>query len=280
MSTTENQDQMPRRHVPPRRTTLRHTLRYFRRFGFKGGMQAARVRARSETPIAVRLPELLHPLWIRPDTSDVATFDEVFVAREYEISCADFFPRHVLDLGANVGFASVQFAMRWPEASILAIEPEAENMVMLKRNTGAYRRINALHAAVWSRPAQLAVENPQGAANAFRMTEADGLSGARIPAFTIAQLIARMGSDRVDLLKMDVEGAEREILRTAHEWLDRVQVLVIELHDRFVPGCSEALYAALHGRRLRQEIVGQNLVIDLRPGGQSRCECPPEMLGW
>jgi FkbM family methyltransferase len=270
MSTTENQDQMPRPHAPPRRNELRHTLRYFKRFGFKGGMQAARVRARSETPIAVRLPELTHPLWVRPGTSDVATFDEVFVAREYEIPFTDFAPRHVLDLGANVGFASVQFATRWPGASILAIEPEAENVVMLKRNTGAYRRINALHAAVWSRPAQLAVENPHDAANAFRMTEADGLNGAGIPAFTVAQLIARLGSDRVDLLKMDVEGAEREILRTAHEWLDRIHVLVIELHDRIVPGCSEALYAALHGRRLRQEIVGQNLVIDLRPDGQSR----------
>jgi hypothetical protein len=69
---------------------------------------------------------------------------------------------------------------------------------------------------------------------------------------------------------MDVEGAEAEILRGADEWLDRVSVMVIELHDRMVPGCSEALYDALHGRRFRQEIAGQNLVIDLRPGRGNR----------
>jgi FkbM family methyltransferase len=250
---------------PPRTSaTLRHTVRYLTRFGWKGGIQAARVRAHATDPLTVRLPELRHPLWVRPGTSDVATFDEVFVAREYDIPLEEFVPQTILDLGANVGFASVQFANRWPAATILAVEPEAENVVMLKRNTGHYRNVDALHAAVWSRSTDLGIENPSDAANAFRMTETGASDGARIPAFTVAQLIDRLGTDRVDLLKMDVEGAEREILRNAQDWIDRVNVLVIELHDRFVPGCAEALYDAVRGRHFRQEIVGQNLVLDLR----------------
>jgi FkbM family methyltransferase len=227
-------------------------------------MQAARVHTHSSNPVAVRLPELPHPLWVRPGTSDVATFNEVFVAREYDLPFTDFVPRHVLDLGANVGYASVHFASRWPQAVILAVEPEAENVVLLKRNTGLYPRVNALHAAVWSRTTEVAVANPKDDANAFRMTEAANGSGPRVPAFTIGQLIDRMGCGRLDLLKMDVEGAEVEILRAASEWLDRVNVMIVELHDRMVPGCGAALIAALQGRRFRMEIVGQNLVIDLR----------------
>ena len=265
MTVSEDLRPAPPVNSPPRENALRHTLRYLNRFGWRTGLQAARVHTRSPEPIAVRLPGIAHPIWLRPGTSDVATFDEVFLGREYDLPFADFAPRHVLDVGANVGYASVHFATQWPQASVLAVEPEAANAVLLKRNTGAYRHIDALHAAVWSRPTSLAVENPHADANAFRMTEANDGGGPRIPAFTLSQLIARLGCERLDLLKMDVEGAEAEILRNAADWLDRVNVLIIELHDRLVPGCGEALSAALHGRRFRQEIVGQNLAIDFRP---------------
>ena len=250
--------------TPPSKRGLRHTLRYFSRFGLKTGMQVARVHRPSVHPVSVQLPELAHPLWVRPGTSDAATFDEVFVAHEYELPFHDFSPRHILDLGANVGYASVQFAARWPDAAILAVEPESENLSLLKLNTGAYRNIHALHAAVWSRATAGAVANPNDDANAFRMTEAIGESSATIPAYTIPQLMERLGCEQLDLLKMDVEGAEAEILRGAAERLDQVNVFVVELHDRMVPGCGEALCGALQGRRFRQEIVGQNLVFDFR----------------
>lgn len=227
-------------------------------------MQAARIRARSPEPIPLRLRELPHPLWVRPGTSDVETFDEVFVALEYDLPFADFSPRHILDLGANVGYASVRFAARWPQAAILAVEPALENMMLLKRNTGPYPNITALRAAVWSRATEVAVANPDDAANAYRMSEAVKGGAERVPAYTISQLIARLGHERLDLLKMDVEGAEAEIFRGPLEWLGAVNVMVIELHDRLAPGCAEALYGALHGRHFRQEIVGQNLVLDFR----------------
>ena len=265
MSVAETHSAASRLHAPPPRRTWRQALRYFSRFGLKTGWQATRLRARTAHPVMVRLPELLHPLWVRPGTSDAATFDEVFVSREYDLPLADFSPRRILDLGANVGFVSVLFASRWPNASILSVEPQTENILLLKRNAGHYRGITALHAAVWSRATDVVIENPADAANAFRVAESNAAEAPRVPALTIPQLIERLGGERVDLLKMDVEGAEREILRDARSWLDRVAVLMIELHDRIVPGCAEALYQALQGRRLRQEIVGQNLVIDLRP---------------
>jgi FkbM family methyltransferase len=260
----------PSAKSPAGATGLRGTLRYFSRFGLRTGLQVSRVHGRSARPIPVRLPELAHSLWLRPGSSDAATFDEVFVAREYDLPLSDFSPRHILDLGANVGYASVLFATRWPQASLLAVEPEAQNVTMLKRNTGPYRQINTLHAAVWARPAEVTVANPEDDANAFRMVESPGAGGAKVAAFTIPQLMERLGCEQVDLLKMDVEGAEAEILRDASGWIGRVNVLVVELHDRFVPGCGEALCAALHGKKFRQEIMGQNLVIDFRPPMPSR----------
>jgi FkbM family methyltransferase len=203
---------------------------------------------------------------MRPGTSDVVTFDEVFLGREYDLPFSDFAPRHILDLGANVGYASLYFISRWPEASILAVEPALENLILLKRNTSRYLSIDTVHGAVWSNSAQLSFENPEADANAFRVSETDK-DGDRekIQAYTVAQLLDQLGCDRGALVKMDVEGAEAGILRGDVRWLDRVDVLVIELHDRLAPGCAEALFAAVAGRRFRLEIMGQNLALDFRP---------------
>lgn len=243
---------------------LKRTLRYVNRFGWRAGWQATRLHGPQNAVVAVQLPGFAHPFWARTGTSDVATFDEVFMAREYELPFADFSPAHILDLGANVGYASLCFAARWPRAHILAVEPDAGNFRFLTRNTQAWARITPLHAAVWAHPTRVVVANPDAAPNALRMCESAGTATGDIEAFTVAQLIEHTGRPRVDLLKMDVEGAEAAILSHSADWLDRVDVLVIELHDRMVPGCAEALCHALRGRRFHQEIVGANLAIDLR----------------
>lgn len=248
-------------------TSFKQTLRYINRFGLRSGLQAGRLHGDAGATIAVELPRVGRPLWARTGTSDVATFSEVFVAGQYDLPVDDFTPTHILDLGANVGYASVCFAARWPAAHILALEPSAQNFALLQRNIAGWPNITALQGAVWSHAGSVRIANPQDDANAFRMGErADGSAGEGedVPAFTVAQLMAQLGSERIDLLKMDVEGAEAEILRGHPAWLDAVDVLVIELHDRIAPGCSETLYDALRGRHFAQEISGGNLVIDLR----------------
>jgi FkbM family methyltransferase len=247
----------------PRRRRLRRVLRYISRFGLRGGLGAARLHREHGALVRLQLPGIDAPLWARAGTSDVETFEEVFVERQYEIPFERLAPRRILDLGANVGYASVWFASRWGDADILAVEPAAGNIALLERNTEPWPRIARRQAAVWPRAAQVSVANPHDAANAFRMSE-DASGADAVPGFTIADLMAQQGWDEIDVLKMDVEGAEAEILRGDTRWLDRVGIFVVELHDRIVPGCARALVAALHGRRFQCEIVGSNLAIDLR----------------
>src|SRR5581483_8252493 len=85
-------------------------LRFARRFGPRAALQAARMDRPGGEPVEVRLPGVAHPLWARPRTSDVATFDEIFLGREYDLPWKCFEPAHILDLGANVGYTSVFFA--------------------------------------------------------------------------------------------------------------------------------------------------------------------------
>jgi FkbM family methyltransferase len=248
---------------------IRQTIRYCRRFGIRTGIQVARAHAQSNNgrspstrPIVIKMRGLSHPVLIRGGTSDPWTFDEVFVAQEYKINIPGFAPKHILDLGANVGYASIYFANTWPNARILALEPEAGNFSLLERNVSKYSNVQPANGAVWSRPTSVTVANPAGYENSFQMVE--GVGGSAIRAYTISELADTLGGTRIDLLKMDIEGAEAEVLNAARDWIDRIDVMVIELHDRFVPGCGEALVRALSGKRFRSDIVGRNLVFDFR----------------
>src|SRR5438034_61021 len=114
---------------------LRRVLRYVSHFGTRAGLRAAKLHRPRGALVPIDLPELPQLVWARSGTSDVETFEEVFVDRHYEIPFADFSPRTILDLGANIGFASVFFAARWPRARILAVEPAADNLGLLRKNT-------------------------------------------------------------------------------------------------------------------------------------------------
>ena len=74
-----------------------------------------------------------------------------------------------------------------------------------------------------------------------------------------------IGGKAIDILKLDVEGAERELFnRGAEDWLGAVGQMIIELHDRFVPGCAYAFYSAIGRYPFVQEIEGKNIFINFQ----------------
>ena len=84
--------------------------------------------------------------------------------------------------------------------------------------------------------------------------------------------LRQSSADKIDLLKLDIEGAELELFSCGSDvWLGHVRLLVLELHDRFRPGCAQALYTAANGRPFTQEIRGETLFIRFRES----CTSPP-----
>ena len=80
---------------------------------------------------------------------------------------------------------------------------------------------------------------------AFQVAEAGSTDSDMIPGVTIGGILSIARSEHVDILKLDSEGAEKELFESERElWLDKIGVIVVELHDRFRTGCSEALYKA------------------------------------
>ena len=66
---------------------------------------------------------------------------------------------------------------------------------------------------------------------------------------------------RIDVLKIDIEGSELEVLKHSKAWIDDVKTIIIELHDRFQPGCTEALAIAIGGHTYRNSTTGESVVI-------------------
>ena len=152
----------------------------------------------------------------------------------------------IIDAGANIGLSAVWFADRYPAARMLAVEPEPANFDILLRNTAAYPNIRCVRAAVSNNGDDLEIANPGTAPWGYQVTAKRSHSDASVVhAVTIKDLLDELVTDRLDVLKMDIEGSELEVFAHPEQWLDRIDHIIIELHDRFRSGCSRTFYNAV-----------------------------------
>lgn len=175
-----------------------------------------------------------YPLEVRRGTTDLSVYRQVFVMQEY--ACCENDPEFILDCGANVGFTSAYLLTRFPKAELMAVEPDPGNYEQLVRNLAPYgNRARVIRGAVWSHSTRLGLAAPDyrgGGEYARQVRECGPDETETFPAFGINDLLLVAGRDRVDLLKMDIEGAEAVVFGRGHEaWIDRVGAMAVELHD-------------------------------------------------
>jgi FkbM family methyltransferase len=179
----------------------------------------------------LRTPHAKYPLAFRRGTSDLSVFRQIFVGLEYACTPGVDVTR-IIDCGANVGYAAAYFLTRFPRAEVIAVEPDPANFELLARNLAPYgERARAIHGAVWSHATRVRMAPPDyrdGEAWARQVCE----GGDDVPAYGVADLLEIAGWEQLDILKMDIEGAEAVVFagETA-SWIDRVDTMVIELHD-------------------------------------------------
>jgi len=136
----------------------------------------------------------------------------------------------IVDLGANVGFTALHLGTLFPHSRIIAVEMDDKNLAMGRENTRALgERCVWVHAAIWNEDA---VVSYSGAEEwGFRVTPGATRMSRQVGAMTMGNLLDRLAIERVDYLKMDIEGAEARVLDGAAEWLDRVHAIRVEVHE-------------------------------------------------
>ena len=124
--------------------------RHRKLFGFKGVM----ARALACVPGANRefeacVPNSSRGVIVRLGTTDVAVFEHVFINQEYGFSLARS-PTVVIDAGANIGLSAVYFKLKYPKATIIAVEPEPSNFKILVQNAARFPGIIPINGALWN----------------------------------------------------------------------------------------------------------------------------------
>jgi FkbM family methyltransferase len=162
-------------------------------------------------------------------------------------------PKRVIDLGANIGLASLYFATRFPEAEVVAVD-------MMPENASAIRRLaemNALNIEV----AAMAIGAADGTATVqlnesptrhrLALLESGASEGMgftdrtiTVPISRLGALVGRLGWTSVDLLKVDIEGAEKLLLDDIEGWANLVGTVFLEIHHNVEPRDAESLMKA------------------------------------
>jgi|GEM_PF-903296 len=158
----------------------------------------------------------------------------------------------IIDAGGYIGTAAIVFAEAFPAATVVTLEPSRENFALLSRNVRPYPNIVAINAALGDRQGVVTLRDVGEREWGYSIVDGHkGYASATImhdvEVTTIPSLLRRFDATGIDLLKLDIEGSELSVLRASADWISSTRVIIAELHDGFVPGCTEAFEAVTQG---------------------------------
>ena len=223
---------------------------------------------------AVQLKGVDRPFYLRLGTTDWLVLNELFFERGYDAVFAEPIGpvRRVIDLGANIGMSMRLWQTRFPAARVIGVEPDEGNLEICRRNLFenlSRPNFELLRACAVSRKRTVYLDTRMGEwAMQMRESPADG--AVAVPGMTVPELLDRFGAEEIDLLKCDIEGAERELFTDCQTWIHRIRNIVVELHAPY----SKDQFLSDVGRSGADFIVkclgegsGYYLLLLMRPAG-------------
>ncbi len=181
-------------------------------------------------------------LWVRTNSPDLKVVSRTLFDSEFKTLKLTN-PRVIIDIGAYIGTSAIYFATKFPEATIYAIEPEAENFELLEKNTTNFESIKLFKGAIWGRDERRELMNRATGPWGYTVSNTTNTTKATaqfIDCISLTHFMADNQIEKIDLLKIDAEGSEKSIFLNSHDWIGNVQVITVELHDSIVEGCTAA----------------------------------------
>ncbi|SOC78573.1 methyltransferase, FkbM family [Salinimicrobium sediminis] len=166
------------------------------------------------------------------DIPDLASFNfmyrEIFVHEIYKFYTGKKAP-YIIDGGANIGLSTTYFKKLYPHSKIIAFEPDPEIFEFLRVNIDKfnYKEVNLVNKGLWDKEGELDFWSEGADGGLF--TKVDSSNKASVKIETVS--LKRFLNQEVDLLKLDIEGAETVVLKDIQHNLDKVKRIFIEYHS-------------------------------------------------
>jgi FkbM family methyltransferase len=190
-----------------------------------------------------------HTLNFRPGTTDIEVVRYVFKKQAFSLTRLQRWPeirafleaQHkrgfrplIVDAGAHIGTSTAFFALMFPTALVIAIEPEDSNFSLLLKNTEGLN-VRCIQAALSSEAKRVRVLDPGEGHWGFRTEKTDSERG--LPSVTLDSLYEETCGSRVFpfLVKINIEGGEEDVFSRNTGWVQNTGIIIIELHDRILP---------------------------------------------
>jgi len=163
----------------------------------------------------------------------------IFIEREYDCAALlGFAPKTILDLGANIGFASLYLSTLFPQASIATVEPDPRNVHPLKRNL-QFNGVNATTFEAAAGSGEGTLQLRFGDDPMCSSLETNDMhvhpSATSVAVTTVPAILAKLGWSQIDLLKVDIEGGEDDLFSKNADWLSKVRAIIMEIHPNTTP---------------------------------------------
>lgn len=185
-------------------------------------LRSAPVRQRTETTL------FEPPLLLMDGPSFVPQYHDIFLLEIYDFPHDGETPV-IIDGGANIGLGVLWWRAKWPRARVIALEPDPTVFGVLSENLRHHQGLE-LHQAALSTPALGHVFSAEGTdAGRLEPSQTGEFPTTAVPTMQLADLLDSVG--HVDLLKLDIEGAETEVLLSVADRLDQIDRIFFEYHS-------------------------------------------------
>lgn len=236
--------------------------RKYKQFGFRAIMFLLTSRFKRNRTSNIKVANVTYPISLSNFNIDVTTLFKVFFCNEYDVHLKTA-PSYIIDCGANIGLSTVFFACKFPYARIIAVEPDRNNFDYLIMNTARYHNVTCINKAIWSNSCRLKLIDPGVGSWGYQTVEASEDEEKTIEAITLDSILCNYNIDKIDLLKIDIEGAEVELFsRNYNNWLSRTNLLAIELHENLNNDIKTSFFKTIESYPCKQYYLGENLICD------------------
>jgi FkbM family methyltransferase len=158
--------------------------------------------------------------------SFVSTYEEIFIRKIYSFKSDNSKPL-IIDCGANIGLSIIFFKTLYPQAKLIAFEPDETIFKLLQENIRNFNfeTVDLKQKAVWKSNEDLYFHSQGGLSGSLVLEIKQDV--IKVKAFRLKELL----NQKVDFLKIDIEGAEYDVLVDCSEELKNVNHLFVEYHS-------------------------------------------------